>query len=54
MDRTTPFDSWDDDAQVRGDVQRGNPIALMILAEWVLKRDQEDPVVEHGFRIVRG
>jgi len=53
MDRRTAFDLPEDDVTER-DVRHGNPIALMILADWVHKRDQEDPDIEHRFRLVRG
>jgi hypothetical protein len=49
-----PAELPDEDVTERGDVRHGNPIALMILAEWVEKRDREDPDIEHRFRLVRG
>jgi len=52
MDRRT--NETDDDFNDRQDVRHGNQVALMILAEWVEKRDQEDPIAEHQFRLVRG
>lgn len=35
-------------------LRHSNPIALLILAEWVEKRDHEDTEVEHGFSVMRG
>lgn len=54
MDRRSPFDFSDEGDLDRTDVRHVNTIALMILAEWVDKRDREDPDVEHQFRLVRG
>ena len=53
MDRRI-FDFRDDEYDRVAAVRHTNPIALMILAEWVHKRDQEDPDIEHRFRLVRG
>ena len=35
-------------------LRHSNPIALMIIAEWIEKRDHEDADVDHGFRVMRG
>lgn len=55
MHRRFAFEVPDEEITERGpgDLQHTNPIALMILAEFVEKRDREDDQVEHQFRLVR-
>lgn len=48
-DRHSPFQPREDRADQ--DVRHGNPIALMILADHIERRDHDDPVAEHDFRI---
>ena len=54
-EENTAFDRQPEAIEDRGPgLRHSNPIALMIIAEWIEKRDHDDADVEHGFRVMRG